>query len=100
MKSFRGKTPQLGDRIWVDESAVIIGDVTIGDDRTVWPLVARRGDMQRSTIGARTSIQDNSCLHITHASTYKPEGYPLSIGDDVTVGHLAMLHGCTVGNRF
>ncbi|QKK78958.1 gamma carbonic anhydrase family protein [Marinomonas primoryensis] len=99
MKSFRGKMPQLGDRVWVDESAVIIGDVTIGDDSSVWPLVAIRGDMHSITIGARTSIQDNSCLHITHASTYKPEGYPLSIGDDVTVGHMAMLHGCTVGSR-
>ena len=99
MKSFRGKVPQLGDRVWVDENAVIIGDVTIGDDSSVWPLVAIRGDMHSITIGARTSIQDNSCLHITHASTYKPEGYPLSIGDDVTVGHMAMLHGCTVGSR-
>ena len=99
MKSFRGKMPQLGERVWVDESAVIIGDVTIGDDSSVWPLVAIRGDMHSITIGARTSIQDNSCLHITHASTYKPEGYPLSIGDDVTVGHMAMLHGCTVGSR-
>jgi carbonic anhydrase/acetyltransferase-like protein (isoleucine patch superfamily) len=99
MKSFRGKMPQLGDRVWVDENAVIIGDVTIGDDSSVWPLVAIRGDMHSITIGARTSIQDNSCLHITHASTYKPEGYPLSIGDDVTVGHMAMLHGCTVGSR-
>ena len=99
MKSFRGKMPQLGERVWVDENAVIIGDVTIGDDSSVWPLVAIRGDMHSITIGARTSIQDNSCLHITHASTYKPEGYPLSIGDDVTVGHMAMLHGCTVGSR-
>lgn len=99
MKSFRGKTPQLGDRVWVDDSAVIIGDVTIGEDSSVWPLVAIRGDMHRIRIGARTSVQDNSCLHITHASTYKPEGYPLTIGDDVTVGHMAMLHGCTIGNR-
>lgn len=99
MKSFRGKTPQLGDRVWVDDSAVIIGDVNIGEDSSVWPLVAIRGDMHRITIGARTSIQDNSCLHITHASTYKPEGHPLNIGDDVTVGHMAMLHGCTIGSR-
>ena len=99
MKSFRGKTPQLGDRVWVDGSAVIIGDVNIGEDSSVWPLVAIRGDMHRIRIGARTSIQDNSCLHITHASTYKPEGHPLEIGDDVTVGHMAMLHGCTIGSR-
>lgn len=99
MKSFRGKTPQLGDRVWVDDNAVVIGDVTIGEDSSVWPLVAIRGDMHRIRIGARTSIQDNSCLHITHASDYKPEGYPLTIGDDVTVGHMAMLHGCTIGSR-
>jgi carbonic anhydrase/acetyltransferase-like protein (isoleucine patch superfamily) len=99
MKSFRGKTPQLGNRVWVDDSAVVIGDVVIGEDSSVWPLVAIRGDMHRIRIGARTSIQDNSCLHITHASTYKPEGHPLTIGDDVTVGHMAMLHGCTIGSK-
>ena len=99
MKSFRGNTPQLGDRVWVDDSAVVIGDVIIAEDSSIWPLVAIRGDMHSIRIGARTSIQDNSCLHITHASTYKPEGHPLSIGDDVTVGHMAMLHGCTIGNK-
>ena len=99
MKSFRGNTPQMGERVWVDDSAVVIGDVQIGDDSSVWPLVAIRGDMHRIRIGARTSIQDNSCLHITHASTYKPEGHPLEIGDDVTVGHMAMLHGCSIGNK-
>lgn len=99
MKAFRGKTPQLGNRVWVDDSAVLIGDVTIGEDSSVWPLVAIRGDMHCITIGARTSIQDNSCLHITHASAYKPEGHPLTIGDDVTVGHMAMLHGCAIGSR-
>ncbi len=99
MKSFRGNTPQLGERVWVDDNAVVIGDVIIGEDSSVWPLVAIRGDMHRIRIGKRTSIQDNSCLHITHASTYKPEGHPLTIGDDVTVGHMAMLHGCTIGSR-
>lgn len=99
IKAFRGKTPQLGERVWIDESAILIGDVTIGDDSSVWPLVSIRGDMHSIRIGARTSIQDNTCLHITHASEFKPEGYPLVIGDDVTVGHMAMLHGCTVGDQ-
>ncbi|ETX12310.1 anhydrase [Marinomonas ushuaiensis DSM 15871] len=99
MKSFRGNTPQIGDRVWIDDSAVVIGDVIIGEDSSVWPLVAIRGDMHRIRIGARTSIQDNSCLHITHASAYKPDGHPLTIGDDVTVGHMAMLHGCTIGSK-
>jgi len=99
MKSFRGKTPQLGDRVWVDDSAVLIGDVTIGEDSSVWPLVAIRGDMHRIRIGNRTSVQDGSVLHITHAGPFNPDGFPLIIGDDVTIGHQAMLHGCTIGNR-
>ena len=99
MRSFRGHSPKLGERVWVDDSAVIIGDVEIGDDSSVWPLVSIRGDMHRIRIGARTSIQDNSCLHITHASEFNPQGYPLQIGDDVTVGHHVMLHGCTIGNQ-
>lgn len=61
IKTFRGHTPTFGERVWVDESAVIIGDVEIGDDSSVWPLVAIRGDMHRIRIGQRTSIQDNSC---------------------------------------
>jgi carbonic anhydrase/acetyltransferase-like protein (isoleucine patch superfamily) len=99
IRSFRGKQPKLGERVWVDDSAVIIGDVEIDDDSSVWPLVSIRGDMHQIRIGARTSIQDNSCLHITHASEFNPEGHPLTIGDDVTVGHMVMLHGCTIGNQ-
>jgi carbonic anhydrase/acetyltransferase-like protein (isoleucine patch superfamily) len=98
-KTFRGITPLFGQRVWLDDSAVIIGDVEIGDDSSVWPLVSIRGDMHRIRIGARCSIQDNSCLHITHASEHKPEGHPLTIGDDVTVGHQCMLHGCSIGNN-
>lgn len=98
-KAFRGKTPIIGQRVWLDESAVIIGDVEIGNDSSVWPLVSIRGDMHQIRIGVRTNIQDNSCLHITHASEFKPEGHPLIIGDDVTVGHLCMLHGCSIGNN-
>lgn len=70
-----------------------------------WPmtpasgLVVIRGDVNRVTIGKRTNIQDSSVLHLTHKSADNPEGHPLVIGDDVTVGHQAMLHGCTIGNR-
>lgn len=99
IRNFRGNQPKLGERVWVDDSAVIIGDVEIGDDSSVWPLVSIRGDMHQIRIGARTSIQDNSCLHITHASEFNPDGHPLTIGDDVTVGHMVMLHGCTIGNQ-
>ncbi|WP_210397978.1 gamma carbonic anhydrase family protein [Motiliproteus sediminis] len=99
IREYQGKRPQLGQRAFVDPSAVVLGDVNLGDDSSVWPLVSIRGDMHRIRIGARTSVQDNSVLHITHAGPYNPDGFPLLIGDDVTIGHLAMLHGCTIGNR-
>ena len=99
IKAFRGSSPKLGQRVWIDDTASLIGDIEIGDDSSVWPLVSIRGDMHRIRIGARTSIQDNSCLHITHASEFNPEGHPLIIGNDVTIGHLVMLHGCTIGDQ-
>ena len=91
--------PVLGDNVYVDPMAVIIGDVQLGNDTSVWPHTVIRGDMHRIRIGQRCSIQDGSVLHITHAGPYDPDGYPLSLGDDVTVGHRAVLHGCTIGNR-
>ncbi|MNQ41127.1 UDP-3-O-[3-hydroxymyristoyl] glucosamine N-acyltransferase [compost metagenome] len=99
IRTYQGLTPQLGERVFVDASAVVIGDVQLGDDSSVWPLVTIRGDMHRIRIGARTSVQDGSVLHITHAGPFNPDGYPLEIGDDVTIGHKALLHGCRVGNR-
>ncbi len=99
IRTLQGHRPIVGNRVMLDPTAVIIGDVKIGDDSSIWPLVVIRGDMHRIRIGARTSIQDGSVLHITHSSDYNPGGYPLEIGDDVTVGHKALLHGCTVGNQ-
>lgn len=99
IRTFQGKTPQLGERAFVDATAVVIGDVELGADSSVWPLTVIRGDMHRIRIGARTSIQDGSVLHITHAGSFNPEGYPLLIGSDVTVGHQVTLHGCSIGDR-
>ena len=99
IRSYQQHRPQLGARAFVDASAVVIGDVVLGDDSSVWPMTVIRGDMHRIRIGARTSVQDGSVLHITHAGPFNPEGYPLIIGDDVTVGHKVTLHGCTLGNR-
>jgi carbonic anhydrase/acetyltransferase-like protein (isoleucine patch superfamily) len=99
IRPYQGITPKLGERVFVDPSAVVLGDVEIGDDSSVWPLVVIRGDMHRIRIGRCSSIQDGSVLHITHAGPYNPDGFPLIIGDHVTVGHQAMLHGCTIGNR-
>jgi carbonic anhydrase/acetyltransferase-like protein (isoleucine patch superfamily) len=99
IRTYQGISPQLGERVFVDVSSVVIGDVHLGDDSSVWPLVTIRGDMHRIRIGARTSVQDGSVLHITHAGPFNPDGYPLEIGDDVTIGHKALLHGCKVGSR-
>lgn len=96
---FRGHTPQLGQAVFVDDRAYVLGDVSLGDDASVWPGAVIRGDMHRIRVGARTSVQDGAVLHITHASDYNPDGWPLTIGDDVTIGHQACLHGCTIGNE-
>lgn len=98
-RPYKGNTPIFGKRVYVDESAVLVGDIEIGDDSSVWPLVAARGDVNYMRIGARSNIQDGSVLHVTRTSPADPEGYPLIIGDDVTVGHKVMLHGCELGNR-
>lgn len=99
IRSFRGITPQIAKSAWVDDSAVIIGDVHLEDDCSVWPAAVIRGDMHRIRIGKRCSIQDGTVVHITHASAFNEGGYPLTMGDDVTVGHKVILHGCTIGSR-
>ncbi|WP_205341886.1 gamma carbonic anhydrase family protein [Denitrificimonas caeni] len=91
--------PQCGSRVFIDPSAVVIGDVHLGDDCSVWPQAVIRGDMHSIRIGARTSVQDGSVLHITHAGPFNPQGYPLTIGEDVTIGHQVLLHGCSIGSR-
>ncbi|MCH9783828.1 MAG: gamma carbonic anhydrase family protein [Gammaproteobacteria bacterium] len=99
IRSFQNKVPRQGERVFVDPASTVIGEVTLGDDSSVWPGAVVRGDMHRIVIGARTSVQDNAVLHITHDSAFNPGGFPLTLGDDVTVGHQAMLHGCTIGDR-
>jgi carbonic anhydrase/acetyltransferase-like protein (isoleucine patch superfamily) len=99
LRDFQGMSPVIGERVLIDPSAVVLGDVKLGDDVSIWPQVAIRGDMHSITVGARTSVQDGCVLHITHAGPFNPDGWPLSIGSDVTIGHGAILHGCTVGSR-
>ncbi len=99
VRTYLGMQPKLDETVFVDPTAIVIGDVEIGKDSSVWPLVAIRGDMHKIRIGERTSIQDGSVLHITHAGPFNPDGYPLTIGSDVTVGHKALLHGCTIKDR-
>jgi carbonic anhydrase/acetyltransferase-like protein (isoleucine patch superfamily) len=99
IRSFRGITPTLADSVWVDQQACVIGDVSIGEDCSIWPGAVLRGDMHKIVIGHRVSVQDGAVLHNTHSSDFNPDGYPLTIGSDVTIGHNACLHGCTIGNE-
>ncbi|WP_318433811.1 gamma carbonic anhydrase family protein [Photobacterium leiognathi] len=99
LRSYKMISPTVGNNVFIDPSSVIIGDVRLADDASIWPLVAARGDVNYITIGKRTNIQDGSVLHVSRVSDDNPNGFPLIIGDDVTVGHKAMLHGCQVGHR-
>ena len=99
IRNHQGVRPVLGARVYVDESALVIGRVVLGDDASVWPFAVIRGDVNRIEIGARTNVQDGSVLHVVHDGPSLPGGLPLIIGDDVTVGHKAMLHAARVGHR-
>jgi carbonic anhydrase/acetyltransferase-like protein (isoleucine patch superfamily) len=99
IRCYRDRLPVLSVGAWVDDSAQVIGDVALGEDASVWPMAVVRGDVNFIRIGARTNVQDGAVLHVTHAGPYSPGGAPLAIGDDVTIGHGAILHACTVGNR-
>jgi carbonic anhydrase/acetyltransferase-like protein (isoleucine patch superfamily) len=96
IRKFEKYTPNIAQSAYVDESAVVIGDVVIGADTSIWPMCSVRGDIHSIQIGERTNIQDGSILHVTHDSEYAPGGYALSIGSDVTVGHNTVVHACTV----
>ncbi len=93
IRSYRGRMPKIAPTAYVDPAAVVIGDVTIGEDSSVWPCTVLRGDVNFIRIGARTNIQDGSVLHVMRGD------FPLVLGDSVTVGHAAVLHGCTVESR-
>lgn len=99
VRAFAGVTPKIDPSAWVDDSAQVIGDVLLDADVSIWPLAVVRGDINIIRIGARSNIQDGCVLHVTHASPYSDGGSPLIIGTDLTLGHKAVLHACTVGNH-
>jgi len=99
IRAFENKLPEVAHSAYVDETALVVGDVVVGEETSIWPMSVVRGDIHSIRIGARTNIQDGSILHVTHDSEYKPGGSPLNVGNDVTVGHQAILHACTVGNQ-
>ena len=93
IRSYRGRRPQIAASAYIDEAAVVIGDVTIGEYSSVWPCAVIRGDVHFIRIGARTNIQDGSVLHVMR------DTHPLILGDSVTIGHASVLHGCTIESR-
>jgi carbonic anhydrase/acetyltransferase-like protein (isoleucine patch superfamily) len=99
IRSFLDLAPRIAADAWIDESAVVIGDVEVGPQASIWPLCAVRGDIHSIRIGARSNIQDGSVIHVTHDSGYNPGGFPVVIGEEVTVGHKVMLHGCSIGDN-
>ena len=106
IRKFESHYPNIHPSAYIDETALVSGEVEIGEDSSVWPMTVIRGDVNYIKIGKRTNVQDASVLHVTHASNEHSQkegieqtGYPLIIGDDVTVGHKALLHACEIGNR-
>ena len=93
IKAYKGVTPTIASTAFIEDTAVIVGDVVIEADSSMWFHSVVRGDVNYIRIGRRTNVQDLSLLHVTH------DAYPLIIGDDVTIGHHVVLHGCTIQNR-
>jgi len=98
IRSFKNIKPVIGNNVFIDDSAVVIGNVKLGNDVSVWPTTVIRGDVESIEVGDGTNVQDGSVLHVSHAGDYSSEGHPLKIGKGVTIGHRAVVHACTVGN--
>lgn len=96
LRPYRGIEPVVAASAYVDLAAVVIGDVEIGPDSSIWPCTVIRGDVQRIRVGARTNVQDGAIVHVTHDGPYTPGGFATHIGDDVTIGHAAVIHACTI----
>ena len=97
--SFGGKVPRIDPSAFVAAGARLVGDVEIGPESSVWYNCVLRGDVNRIRIGARSNIQDGSVIHVDSPKPGEPEGHPTLIGDEVLVGHLAMVHGCILHDR-
>ena len=96
IETFEDLIPRIHATAYVADSALVLGDVEIGADSSLWPMTVARGDIHRIRIGARSNIQDGSVLHVTHAGEHAPGGFALEVGDGVTVGHRVILHGCSL----
>ena len=98
IRNFENQKPDIHATTFIDETALVLGEVKIGENCSIWPLTVIRGDVNNIKIGNNTNIQDNSVLHVTHDGPYNPGGYDLKIGNNVTVGHRVILHGCQIGD--
>ncbi len=98
LRGYRGVMPKLGRRVYLDPAATVIGDVELDDDVSIWLGAVLRGDVERIRIGARSNVQDGAIVHVTHDGPYTPGGFPCVVGADVTIGHGAILHACTIGD--
>ena len=98
VRPFQDKQPEIAADAYIDETALVIGDVSLGEDVSVWPMTVIRGDVHAIRIGRRTNIQDGSVVHVTHDSDYSPGGFGTVIGENVTIGHRAIVHACCVGD--
>lgn len=99
IRPFEDKSPRIAEDAWIDETAVVIGDVTLDPGASIWPFCVVRGDIHRIEIGAETNIQDGSVLHVSHDSRFMSGGAPLIVHERVTVGHQVVLHGCEIGDH-
>ena len=99
IRPYLNSTPQLSNNCYIDEMSVVIGDVILAENVSVWPFAVIRGDVNHIRIGKNSNVQDHAMLHVSHKKVDKPNGSPLIIGEDVTIGHHVTLHGCTIGNR-
>ncbi len=99
IENYLSYRPEIGQNAWVHDSAVVIGRVHLGDEVSIWPCAVLRGDVNRITIGNYSNVQDGAVIHATHAGPYNAKGYATHVGDEVTIGHNAILHGCHIGNR-
>ena len=98
-RPYRGVLPTLDEGVFIDPMALVIGDVVLGRDVSIWPMAVVRGDVNYIRVGARSNVQDGSVLHVSRPYPGSEAGFPLIVGEDVVIGHKVTVHGCTIGNR-
>jgi carbonic anhydrase/acetyltransferase-like protein (isoleucine patch superfamily) len=99
IRPYLDTTPEIDESCYIDPMGIVVGDVVLAENVSVWPFAVIRGDVNSIRIGKNSNVQDHAMLHVSHKKADKPNGSPLIIGEDVTIGHHVTLHGCTIGNR-